>query len=464
MATPESDLPNATTRLKIAFSQVNISEIKKIFANNGIQLLQLKELDFYLVSSCKNDQFELAKLLLDSMVNIDTSTFSLSENALLYACENGHANIVELLLTHPNSCDSAWLWRFPSSYITELVANKEISDLLERFPPAKVIKTDTALIPAKVKIPPQVELSIAIAQNNVEKLKKILSENDIEQFDLVTLDSTLYYCCKNGHVAMSKYLLDKLSVTDIEAFRLLDMPLPSACKAGHTEIVELLLTHPNTLNAPRLFNFVVPLDEEEYRNKGFMKIADLLHQHGNDPNRSNNTSYQLLSKLKDRENELLNRIDQFKINNNRLTTFLHQHRNDPNRSHNTRYQSVSKPKDTQNELQNSIDQLGTSSNPSSNYYSSNHYSQSGLFANSSRYQKHTRPPSNSKLINGASNVAAYGIISIIFGIAAIALELPILGALLIVGGAMLITVAMLCICAAKNEKTTQPSLDSRITL
>ncbi|XP_026684825.1 ankyrin repeat and KH domain-containing protein 1 [Diaphorina citri] len=171
-----------------------------------------------LMEAAQEGHLELVRYLLDSGAQVHAKTQT-GDTALTYACENGHTDVADLLL----------------SYGANLVSNKQIniSSVLSKD---NLTDNSTMLIEAaKGGHANVVQLLLDFPRSVVPRFIHLVHAKT------QTGDTALTYACENGHTDVADLLLSYGANLDNSTM------LIEAAKGGHANVVQLLLDFPRSV-------------------------------------------------------------------------------------------------------------------------------------------------------------------------------------------------------------------------
>ncbi|MCP4746957.1 MAG: ankyrin repeat domain-containing protein, partial [Desulfobacteraceae bacterium] len=216
-------------------SKPSASPLKKMRQINIKITHSQKDINKLFIEAVKTGDVKRAKTWLDAGADVNKG-YPLSE-----AAENGHIEIVKLLLSHPNSCDKIDLDEGNEGgplFCAAVLGHIEIVKLLLSHPNIDVNKADW-----RGRTP----LFWAAENGRVNVVNALLSHPNIDVNKANGLDQTpLSIAAREGHIEIVKLLLSHPNIDVNQANDYGRTPLSIAAENGRIDVVELLLSHPNS--------------------------------------------------------------------------------------------------------------------------------------------------------------------------------------------------------------------------
>jgi ankyrin repeat protein len=217
--------------------------------------------------ACENGHTEIVKLLLEQP-DLDINAFNGNSITAIYlACKNGHTEIVNLLLADTRTTIEFVLdeGRTPLLRACE-AGHAEIVSLLLKAPKSKV-KVNVEDITAHYVTP----FFYACQNGHKEVIRLLLADprTDVNKPRADNNRATPFFvACQNGHTDVVRLLLADARTNVNASTNQGNTPLSIACENGHEEVVRLLLAD------PRIDHKMAASCYPAYR-KGFTKIIML---------------------------------------------------------------------------------------------------------------------------------------------------------------------------------------------
>lgn len=208
--------------------------------------------------ACRNQRFEIAKLLLQHHSSRQIQMLSDSgETPLNLTCKAGNLEMVKLLIKYvmftSNSTSS------PNSAFPNLELDLELEpENLTTQQKQEVIEKCHLLVPGKYGYFP---IHNACKSGNVEIVRLLLDYGvDINLPDAEECFTPLHHACSNGHVELTRYLLQRgaLEIPSKQGH----YPLHQACFNRHLEVAKILLDN-GSKQLPNVYNYTPMTIAEE---------------------------------------------------------------------------------------------------------------------------------------------------------------------------------------------------------
>jgi ankyrin repeat protein len=286
-------------QLTQATQQQDISRVRQLLqaAHTSVENYKLQGIDYQLISAAYNGDRALVKKSLERGASINNAKDSLGNTALWHAVDQGHTQVIQLLLEHradfncKNNTEHSPL---------QLALDRDRQDILNLFFKAcshmdfSTIDQLRTYNPHYYTSPNNSALHVAAYNGNAHVVQLLLDNG----FDVNFIDrygkAALHYAAQNGHTQVVELLLSHKATIDqtiLGSYRdnFNATPLHLAAKAGQTATVELLLKSRATTNAQATLldytplHYVSEINNQEQANQ----IIKLLLNYGADINAIN---------------------------------------------------------------------------------------------------------------------------------------------------------------------------------